>query len=232
MSLLGQPTAYVFRLEERRLARRDLADLTDEAIEAFWEKVQGRSTEKDEFGREPCWEWLGPERQGKGLFSFQAEGCRSTAYAHHAAYYVCTGVIPEGQSLRLCTPGTGLKDIHSVLVCVNPAHWKVGDAPLSYLEGQPPNGRHPLPAGNLHTRDPLFTQGDLRNIRAAAKRTVLARDVADAVDTKLKPDEEYLVSLAEKIVAALPESLLHSYRIVLPAKGKAVDALPLSTPRV
>ena len=194
------------------LARRDLAFLTDESIAAFWEKVEERSTEQDEFGREPCWKWLGPEAGGRGLYSFKAEGRRVTVYAHHVAYHLRIGEILEGQSLfRLCAPG---------VVCVNPVHWELNGTPR---EDQDNNGRRPLPTATPQGKAWLFTQGDLRNIRAAAERTALGREVADAADIRLDPAEEYLVSLAEMIVAALPENPLHSYRIAIP--DESIDAL-------
>lgn len=196
------------------LARRDLAFLTDESIAAFWEKVEERSTEQDEIGREPCWKWLGPEAGGRGLYSFKPEGRRVTVYAHHVAYHLRIGEILEGQSLfRLCAPSTDLRSVHSAVVCVNPVHWELKGTPR---ENQADNGRRLLPTSHPQGKDFLFTQGDLRSIRVAADRTALGRDVADAMNHPLDPAEEYLVSLAEKIVAALPENPLHSYRIAIP----------------
>ncbi len=125
------------------MARQDLAYLTDESIEAFWEQVKDRSTKLDEFGREPCWEWLGPADKGAGLYSFKAEGARVTVFAHHVSHYLRTGEIPEGRSLRLCTPSTDSRNVHSAAVCVNPAHWELKGTPRSNREGQNHNGRRP-----------------------------------------------------------------------------------------
>ena len=195
------------------MVRQDLEQLADESIAAFWVQVKDRSTKPDEFGREKCWEWLGPADKKRGLFSFKANGQRVTVFAHHVAYYLRTGEIPEGRSLRLCAPSTDSRNVHSAAVCINPTHWSLKG---SLRESQGNNGRSPLPTGHPQTRASLFTQGDLNFIRSAAERTALGRDVADAEDHPLDPAEEYLVSLAEKIVAALPEDTLNSYRIVIP----------------
>ena len=197
------------------LARQDLAFLNDESIAAFWAQVKDRSTERDESGREPCWEWLGPADKGWGLYFFKAEGWRVTVYAHQAAYYLRIGEILEGQSLfRLCAPG---------VVCVNPVHWELKGTPR---EDQDDNGRRPLPTATPQGKAWLFTQGDLRNIRAAAERTALGRDVAAAMDHPLDPAEEYLVSLAEKILAVLSEDALNHYRIAIP-DGPAGVPIPV-----
>ncbi len=189
------------------LSRHDLAYLTDEAIEAFWAQVKSRSTKTDDFGREPCWEWLGPTEEKRGLFAFKAKGWRVIVFAHHVAYYLRTGEIPEGRGVRLCTPGTIKGNPRSVAICANPIHWS--------LKGMPKdsNGRRPP---SYSDRLILFTQGDLRNIRVAAERTVLARDVANAEGHQLTPAETYLIALAETIIAALPVGRMGNYRIVIP----------------
>jgi len=155
-----------------------------------------------------------------GLYSFKtAEDWRVTVFAHHAAYYLRVGEIFLGQSLyRLCSPNEDGRRPHSAVVCVNPTHFELKGTPRA------DNGRLSLHTSRPQDESWLFTQGDLRNIRAAAERTALGRDVADATDRQLTPTEEYLVSLAEKIVAALPEDVLHSYRIVVPDESADVPA--------
>ncbi len=196
------------------MARKDLAYLTDESFAAFWEKVKDRSTKADKWGHEPCWEWLGRAADGKGLYSFKTEDGRATVYAHYASYYFYVGEILPGQSLfRLCVPNTDGRSARSAAVCVNPAHWELKGTPRSNRENQGNNGRRP----STHSdKMPLFPQGELRNIRAAAERTARARDVADAEDHLLTPAETFLIVLAEKILAALPEDALGNYRIAPP----------------
>ena len=147
-----------------------------------------------------------------------------TVFAHHAAYYLRIGEILEGQSLfRLCAPSTDSRNVHSAVVCVNPVHWELKGTPR---EDQDDNGRRPLRTAHPQGKDPLFSQGDLRNIRAAAERTALGRDVAAAMDHPLDPAEEYLVSLAEKILAVLSEDALNHYRIAIP-DGPAGVPIPV-----
>ncbi len=140
----------------------------------------------------------------RAIYSFKSEGVRVYVFAHHAAWHILGGELLPGQSLfRLCTSG---------VVCINPAHQEMRGTPRHI------NGRRPLPAGSTRSSPAewLFTQGDLNNIRAMAERTAVARDVAQAADIKLAPAEDYLITLAEMIVAALPKDTFHSYRIVLP----------------
>jgi len=185
------------------LAIQDLADLTEDDISTFWAQVKDRSTVLNEWGQQPCWEWLGSESQGKGLFSFEAKGRRDYVFAHHAAWHIRIGTLLPGQLLfRLCS---------SDFICVNPAHQELRGTP------HPTNGR--LPTRGI-PEEWLFTQGDLNNIRAMAERTAIARDVAKAADIKLTPAENYLITLAELIVAALPEDTFHSYKIVAPEKSE------------
>ena len=208
------PSVSPVRGGDPALSRQDLAHLTDESIEGFWEQVKDRSTEKDELGREPCWEWLGPEAAGRGLYSFKAEGGRVSIYAHHVSYFLRIGPILGGQSLfRLCIPGQDLRNFRSAAVCVNPVHWKLKGSPRSGREDHSHNGRRP---STYSAKDPFFTQGDLRSLRAAVERTARGRDVADAEDHLLTPAETFLIVLAEKILAALPEDVLGNYRITPP----------------
>jgi len=192
------------------LSRHDLEFLTDETIEAFWLLVKDRSIKVDDMGREPCWEWLGATDGKRGLFSFKVKSWQVTIFAHHVAHYLRTGEIPEGRGLRLCTPGTTKGNPRSVTICSNPVHWGLKDTAISS------NGQH---QPTYSRKMPLFTQGDLRNIRVSAERTALARDVAKAEGQQLTPAEIHLIVLAEKILAALPTGRLGDYQIVRPAAG-------------
>ncbi len=141
------------------------------------------------------------------------------AFAHHVAYYLRMGEIPEGRGVRLCTPGTIKGNPRSVAICANPVHWRLKGMPKAS------NGRRPPIYSDKMA---LFTQGDLRNIRVAAERTALARDVANAEDHQLTPAETYLIALAETIIAALPEGRLGNYQIVVPPiLPKPTKTLPI-----
>ncbi len=202
------------------LSSQDLIHLTDETIEAFWAQVKSRSRERDDYGREPCWEWLGSEAQGRGLYSFKVKGEWVVIAAHHVAYYLRMGRIGEGlRFLRLCTPGTIKGNPRSVPICVNPVHWSPKGVPTDS------NGRRPPSSSSEMT---LFTQGDLRNIRVTAERTSMARDTANAEDHQLTPAETHLIVLAEKILATLPEDRMGNYKIVVPPiLPKPTKTLPI-----
>ncbi|KKL52945.1 hypothetical protein LCGC14_2280420, partial [marine sediment metagenome] len=164
--------------------------------------VKDRSTKPNEWGQQPCWEWRGTESQGKGLFSFKVEGRLVYVFAHHAAWRILTGNILPGQSLfRLCV---------SDVICVNPTHQELRGTP------RPTNGRRPIRGV---PKEWLLTQGDLNNIRAAAERTATVRAVADAANIEVTPAEDYLITLAEMIVTALPKDVLYGYKILLPTKS-------------
>ena len=165
--------------------------------------------------------------KGTGLYSFNADGCQVTIFAHHVSYYLRTGEIPEGRSIRLCAPSTDGRSARSAAVCVNPKHFAMKGTPRRSREDQGGNGRRPP---SYSSTLPLFSQGDLCHIRAAAERTARARDVADAMNHQLTPDETFLITLAENIVAALPEDVMRNYRIALPPADDETADVPVPAP--
>lgn len=161
------------------------ACVTGTPEERFWGHV-------DRLSAAPCWTWTGPRNQKRHGYGRMAWYGRSRL-AHHIAWMLEHGPIPDGQILRHRCPGGGNSS------CVNPAHLALGtqaDNARDIIE----DGRHWSQTGSWSPKRrarPPGMRGDLRELVV-----ILPRYVYQALGARAAEEQCSLQDLASALLRA------------------------------